>query len=476
MAEPKPNLIVVMSDTLRAPNLGCYGSRDTRTPSMDAFAAQAVVFDAAYSESLPTIPVRRALHTGRRAYPFRDYRPLPWDIVYLPGWQPMDDAEDTLAEQLVGADYHTGLVTDTLPYFAPGMNFTRGFFQWEYVRGQQQDRWRSPRAVTAAQMQRFPCELLSNWYTRNALRYHVANTAEVMSEEDTSTAQVFRWAMRFLEDNRNAQPFYLLVDAFAPHEPWDPPRSYLQMYADPDAGPAVPFLPYAKERGGLAPELVERAVAGYRGLVSLVDTWFGRLMETLERLELAENTVVALISDHGTNFRENCDDVVGKPSFALFPAVMQIPLIIRAPRVAGGRRVPEFVYNHDLVATLYDYGGAVSERGLDGRSLRPLLKGDAGWQPRPYLTSRYGDYLWYRDDEWWLVYGIEGELPYAFHLAADGACRDNRAPDCPAAVRARGWQRLLDDAGGDLPHANQELTDAVGRPLREWAARQKAKG
>jgi len=70
--------------------------------------------------------VRKALHTGRRAYPFKNYRPVKWDIVSLPGWQPMDNAEDTLAENLAASGYQTGLVTDTLPYFAPGFNFTRG--------------------------------------------------------------------------------------------------------------------------------------------------------------------------------------------------------------------------------------------------------------------------------------------------------------------------------------------------------------
>jgi arylsulfatase A-like enzyme len=128
-----PNIVVVVSDTLRAADLGCYGSADVHTPNLDAFARCNVRFTRAYPESLPTIPVRRALHTGRRAYPFRDYRPTRWDVVYLPGWQPMSNDEDTLAESLAAAGYHTGFVTDTMPYFAPGFNFTRGFWQWEAV-------------------------------------------------------------------------------------------------------------------------------------------------------------------------------------------------------------------------------------------------------------------------------------------------------------------------------------------------------
>jgi len=469
----KPNLVVVVSDTLRARNLGCYGGT-TRTPHIDAFAAQAAVFEEAYPESLPTIPVRRALHTGRRAFPFRDYTPVPWDIVYLPGWQPMDRTEDTLAEHLVANGYHTGFATDTLPYFAPGMTFTRGFLQWEFIRGQQQDRWRSPHTVSDDALRRYgdPAELRRN----EALLYHIANTAEGRSEEDTSTARTFQWAMRFLEDNRKHGPLYLLVDAFAPHEPWDPPRRYLEIYADPDSGPIVPFLPYARAKGGLDPERVARAVAGYQGLVTLVDAWFGRFMETLQRLGMLDDTIVALISDHGTNFGENPDDVVGKPSFALFPDVMRIPLIVRMP---SGRsaRVRDLVYNHDLPATLYDYAGTRSDQGIHGRSLRPLLENASGWQRRDYLTSRYADDLWYRDRCWWLIYAAEGTLQYAFDLAVDPECTTNRAAECPQEARALGWRRLLDDAGGEIPCDDwrAKATDAIGRPVSEWLAAKRKK-
>src|SRR5512143_1054654 len=114
MVKNRPNIIVVMSDTLRTAHLGCYGNSRIRTPNIDSFAQRGLRFTRAYPESLPTIPVRRALHTGRRAYPFRDYRPVKWDIVSLPGWQPMANEEDTLAENLAQAGYETGFVTDTL--------------------------------------------------------------------------------------------------------------------------------------------------------------------------------------------------------------------------------------------------------------------------------------------------------------------------------------------------------------------------
>ena len=95
------NVIVVVADTLRTAYIGAYGNEWIRTPNMDRLASEGVLFTRAHPECLPTIPMRRTMHTGRRAFPFRDYRPVPWDNVYLPGWQPMSSEEGTIAEALV---------------------------------------------------------------------------------------------------------------------------------------------------------------------------------------------------------------------------------------------------------------------------------------------------------------------------------------------------------------------------------------
>ena len=122
----RPNIICIVSDTLRIDYLGCYGNKLIHTPNLDAFASESIIFDNAHPESLPTIPYRRGLHTGRRAYPFRNYKPVSWDNVYLPGWQPMENEKDCIAENLVSIGYYTGFASDVPHYFVPGMNFTRG--------------------------------------------------------------------------------------------------------------------------------------------------------------------------------------------------------------------------------------------------------------------------------------------------------------------------------------------------------------
>jgi arylsulfatase A-like enzyme len=458
---------LIVADTLRADVLGAYGDREVATPNLDAFAAEAASFTAAYPESLPTIPVRRALLTGRRAYPFRDYRPLKWDIVYLPGWQPMENDEVALAERLAAAGYHTGFVASTLPYFAPGMNFTRGFWQWHYARGLQQDRYRSVHTVTPRQLERYGSPDQARPAPYSTLVYHVANTARRHTEEDTPAAQAYRWAMEFVDDNRHAEPLFLVVDTFEPHEPWEAPASYLERYADPGyAGRTVPLVRYGPMAGQLTEAELRHVRAHYHGLVSLVDTWFGRFIDTLKRLGLYDRSVIAFISDHGTNFGDTPDRIVGKPQTAMYPGVMQLPLLVRFPGGTGaGERFPQLVYNMDLSATFYAAAG-IGDVPVDGQDLYALVSGNR-WQERDYLTCRYGNELWYRDTRFWVLLDLDGQPRGVFDLEDDPRCQRTLAGTSTIVreVVRRAWQRLLDDAAGALPdHRNRPSTDAIGRP------------
>ena len=467
----RPNILIVMTDTFRTSHVGCYGSTKVHTPHIDAFAAGAMRFTRAYPESLPTIPVRRAIHTGRRAYPFRNYKPVKWDIVYLPGWQAMDNDEDTLAENLAAAGYHTGFVTDTLPYFAPGFNFQRGFWQWEYIRGQQQDRWRSPFSVPPERLARYVSLPELPKGIHSLVPYHLANTSHVRDESDTSTARTFRWAMDFLEDNTAGQPFYLLVDCFDPHEPWEAPENYYRMYGDPSYperrivhcgyGPA--------QRFGYTPGEIAYVEAQYCGLCSLVDTWFGKLLIRLDQLGLSNNTAVFFISDHGTNFCDNPRNVIGKPDDAMYPGVVHLPFIARLPGRSDGAACSELVYNTDLVATVYELAGVASRQGIDGRSLMPLLAGRGSWTRREYVTSRYNHSLVYINDRTHLLTNVDARPQEAFDLECDLACR-NPLPEAETKARLKlAWQRLMDDAAGEMPdYRVMKQTDAIGQKRGKW--------
>jgi arylsulfatase A-like enzyme len=458
VAGGKPwNVVVVMSDTLRTAYISPYGNDWVRTPNFERFARQATKFTRAHPESLPTIPTRRTLHTGRRAYPFNDYNPVPWDNVYLPGWQPMSPDEGTIAEALERAGHQTGFVSDCPHYFVPGMNFTRGFRQWQFTRGQAEDRWNSPAAADEA---RVPA------YRGNPkrIRAHLVNVRPEQPEEHWPTARTFRWAMRFLEQNSGNTPFYLYVDTFSPHETWEAPLHYYALYGSrEEREPLWLTVPYASLDDHPEVEASLASIrANYAGLVTMVDCWFGRLLDTLDRLALSENTLVILISDHGTNFGENPQRFVGKPESGLYPGTMDIPLLMRVP----GREAAvcdELVYSLDVPATIMAVAGVEAVGELQGRNLLTIPGGS--WQSREYLTCRYGNYVWYRDEKTWYFSTAEFADTHLFDLETDPACRENiagRAPDRSAKAR----DGILADAGGQLvSYRRREETDALGRPV-----------
>ncbi|MFC2159215.1 sulfatase [Actinomycetota bacterium] len=487
----KPNIIQIISDTLRTSFLGCYGNKTIKTPNIDKFAKRSNMFTNAYPESIPTIPARRAIHTGRRAFPFKSYEPLKWDVVSLPGWQPLSNDEDTIAENLVVEGYHTGFVTDTIPYFSPGFNFTRGFLQWEFIRGQEMDRWRSINSVPGEKLAKYgdpdeilykgkdiniikdiekqgvPDETLVSIQQYNLILRHAANTMHINSEEEITTAQVFKWAVDFINDNHDSQPFYLFIDCFDPHEPWEAPYDYLQIYADKAyKGRTIIFPEYGNVKNRLSQEEIENIKANYSGLVSLVDKWFGHFIDELIRLDLWEDSIIVFMSDHGTNFTDNPFGIMGKPSYSMFPGLMNIPMMIKLPGEKDqGKEFNELVFNIDATATIYDCLDLENKiLDLDGKSLLPLVNGNRKYIPRQYVTSRYSNNLWYRDNKHWIIFDLD-KKPYAvFDVNKDPFCSKDIKDSNDGKVIEKGWKALLYDSGGKIPdYRENKETDAVGR-------------
>ncbi len=391
-AGPKKwNILVVVSDTTRIDFLGPYGNSWIKTPNLDRLAKESALFERAHPECLPTIPTRRTLHSGRRAFPFRDYKAIPWDNVVQPGWQPMSPDEDVVAEALARAGYHNGFVSDVPHYFVPGNNFTRGFHQWDYVRGNAEDHYRSTATVDRKKLQ----ERYGSGLPRAA--QHVANLGGFEPDEMAfATPRTFRSAMQFLEENRsNTKPFYLYVDTFHPHETWEAPAKYYKLYRDPKyTGKTYITLPYGTlfQHPQVEPALVD-VKAHYSGLVTMVDHWLGQLLAKLKELGKDKDTLVIYLSDHGTNFGDNLEKVLGKPSGAMYPGTMNVPLLVRHPEGKGaGMRFRELVYSLDVPATVCAVAGTKPNEGVGGQNLLALLEGSSFAEARvpdlPLLQQR----------------------------------------------------------------------------------------
>jgi len=259
-----------------------------------------------------------------------------------------------------------------------------------------------------------------------------------------------------------------LIDCFDPHEPWEAPAPYLEMYAKPDyKGRTIVHTHYGPIDGQMNQEELEHIKAHYSGLVSLVDTWFGHFINKMKRLGLWENSIIVFLSDHGTNFADNPEHIIGKPHYSLYPGVMHIPLMVHFPDGEGaGQRFSQLIYNLDVTATLYESAGLdiYAKIKVDGQSLYPLLK-EGKWKKRDYLTSRFGDTVWYRDEKHWVIIEVSGKPGGVFDLQKDPLCQHNIVFSSNDVVK-KAWKYILYDAGGHLPvYEKVKRTDAVGQKV-----------
>ncbi|RLF22751.1 MAG: hypothetical protein DRN15_08265, partial [Thermoprotei archaeon] len=186
------------------------------------------------------------------------------------------------------------------------------------------------------------------------------------------------------ERNYNSgRNFFLYVDFFDPHEPWDPPKWYVDMY-DPDYKGEEVIYPAYGPCDYLTEDELEHCRALYAAEVTLVDKWIGRILEKVEELGLYENTVVIFTSDHGFYLGEH--GLIGKSIIMgkyhglapLYEEVAHIPLLIRLPDPIGGGEhvvIDELVQPPDITATILDMAGIDYKKyGVQGESLLPYMK------------------------------------------------------------------------------------------------------
>lgn len=375
------NVILVIIDSLRRDHLGCYGNPRMRTPNLDRLSRLGTTFEQHYLSSAPCMPARREILTGRHEWPWR-------------GWGPLEPTDRDLF-RLVGTEGHrTMLITDHYHYFEHGAgNYHFGATAWEFIRGQENDAWVSDPGIPiywpAPRYEK--CHFRWEQYYRNTARWRQGTRWR--SEDETFTAQVFRAAAQWLDRHAEDDGWLLMVDAFDPHEPFDPPPPYDCFYADDPPVERVRWPIY-----GSADRYTDRELADiralYAGEVSLVDHWFGYFLDRIERHDLLRNTLLIVVTDHGYLLGEH--GMIGKPGAAhgdsnLYQPMAHLPLWIVHPDVPGGQRHDALTQPVDLLPTILDYWGLEPELDLHGHSLLPLLSQPDARVRETVCGAKYGE-------------------------------------------------------------------------------------
>ncbi|MHB8618185.1 MAG: sulfatase [Chloroflexota bacterium] len=387
------NVIVILLDTLRRDHLGCYHGL-ARTPSLDAFAERSVVFDNAYVGSYPCMPARRDIWTGRYEFPRR-------------GWGALEPGDLDFPGLLRAAGRTAMLVTDHYHLWERGSgNYHFNFAGTEFIRGQENDGWITDPNVQVV----YPAESskLAGHARGGAWARYQRNASRRRGERDYGIARVVTESMDWLDANHGTRDFCLFVDAFDPHEPFDPPESYWQIYNPGYEGEQVIWPSYGKA-DYLTPDELRQVRALYAGKVTLVDRWVGYLLDHIERLGLLENSLVMVTTDHGHMLGEH--GIIGKPwsglsDSNLYQELSCIPLLLYLPGIRP-QRSGALVQLVDLYPTILAANG-VPAPDCHGIDLLPIAQGGMRDGHRYACFGRFGEAMTITDGTWTLMQWPEG--------------------------------------------------------------------
>jgi uncharacterized sulfatase len=375
----RPNVLFIAVDDMNN-DLGCYGHPLVKTPNLDRLAARGVRFDRAYCQFPLCSPSRVSVMTGLRPDTTRIFElrtnfrksTLP-DVVTLP--------------QLFAKNgYYVARVGKIFHYGNPGQIGTDGLddpASWQHrvnPRGRDKDEEKK----------------IVNHTPRRGLGSSLSVLAADGTDEEQTDGKVALETIKLMEQHRD-KPFFLAAGFYRPHSPYVAPKKYFDLYPlekiamprDPDGhrarllAPATAStrpLPYF----GVSEEKARESKRAYYAAISFVDAQVGKLLDALERLKLADRTIVVFWSDHGYHLGQH--GLWKKQS--LFEESARVPLIVAAPSRKGNGKVSgRTVELLDMYPTLADLAGLKPPASLHGASLKPLLDDPAAAWSKPAFTQ-----------------------------------------------------------------------------------------
>jgi arylsulfatase A-like enzyme len=449
----RPNVLLLVIDTLRADHVSAYGGR-AQTPNIDELARQGLRFTRFYPEAMATVPARRSILTGRRVWPFRGWHRWP-DLNNTPGWEPIRDPDATFTSALRKAGYWTAYVTDNpfLGFASPYRPFRRSFDSFVRIGGQLGGAAPITRASTRRLHHWLVPELREPNIEKRVLRF-LHESGEYWHDESHSwAARVYTAAAKALDVAAAHQPFALVADTYEPHEPWTPPRTYINLYGDSRYRGAEPCMSrYARVSEWLSHPRAEPVLTRMRDLyaaeVTMTDRWLGVLLARLRELGLEGNTVIALVADHGYLLGDH--GWTGKIASMLHPPLIQVPFILVDPaRRRAGRTSDYLAQTHDVGPTLLAMAGVRRVEGMNGVDLSPLF---AGSRPpwRKFAYGGYGNWHYARTGRWAFVSNNRGRGRRLYDLTRDPGEQRNLARRHPHLIDDL-YKRVVRHAGGRPP-------------------------
>lgn len=364
-----PNVLLIIADDLNN-DLGTYGHTTVQTPNIDALAEKGLRFDAAYSQFPVCTPSRSSFLTGLYPEQIGVVEVEPHFRDHVPG-------VTTLPQLFRNNGYTSARVGKVFHYNVPSQIGTDGFddpASWDHVVNPIGIDKELENEVNSVSPTRPPGDIggTLTWLA-------VPGDDEKHTDGKATTATID--LMQKLHPGETGKPLFLAVGYYRPHVPFIAPKKYFDLYPledialvdvpddDRDDIP-IPALADREHQADMTEMQKKQAVQAYYASVSFVDAQVGKLIHALESLDLAENTIVVFLSDHG--FHLGRHGLWQKTD--LFDGSVRAPLIISTPgQQSGGRAVSSVVELIDLYPTITDLAGLDAPEYIAGKSLAPLL-------------------------------------------------------------------------------------------------------
>ncbi len=355
--------IMVMFDSLNRHMLPPYGAQGIHAPNFERLAERSVTFDNYYIGSMPCIPARRELHTGRYNFLHRSWGPL----------EPFDDSMPAILGQ---HGIYTHLTTDHQHYFEDGgATYHSRYHTWEFARGQEGDQWKGEVNDPAIPDMLNPFSL-DGWqhdFEKRKRRQDWINRKYMQQEAQHPQTVTVDRGLEFMRTNHAADNWFLQIECFDPHEPFFSYEDYQALYPHEYDGPHFDWPDYDRVRQD--PLEVQHARFQYAALVSQCDASLGRVLDLMDELDLWDDTMLIVNTDHGYLLGEH--DWWAKNRMPWYNELAHIPLFIWDPRsrVQGERR-DSLVQMIDFPATLLEFFGVERPDAMQGVPLRDVIAQD----------------------------------------------------------------------------------------------------
>jgi arylsulfatase A-like enzyme len=385
--------VFILCDTLNRRVLDIYNGNEEETaitPNINRMAERGMVFDNHWCGSAPCMPARKDIMTGRL-----NFLEKPWGAI--------EPYEQTVQTMLRTKNVHSMMFTDHSQYIIPGgENYLKGFTAYEIFRGQEGDPWCVQPDKTGIKAEARP-----DGYKGEYSQSEAANRAKLINEADYPSVKVMEGAAKWLEDNHEADNFLLWVESFDPHEPYDVPQKYLDIYERDYSGFDALHPDYQPNifTTGETRHLNNR----YKALVTMTDRHIGSILDVMDRYDMWEDTMLIFTTDHGFHLGEH--GYMAKNYMPPYNEVFNIPMIVCVP---GGKKVRSraLTQNTDIFSTLLEYF-KVDEKLLDypvhGKSLMPIASGQQETLHKDVIFGYFGKQVGYTDGEYVYIRAAKDE-------------------------------------------------------------------